>query len=71
MQELYSVVIEAEKTTKMQARKKGKKKVKGISYKTKSEEDIEEEAIDESESEIGDCIIVDIEQFKEIVGSLF
>jgi hypothetical protein len=30
-------------------------------YKTESKEDIKEEGQDKSESEIGDCIIVDVE----------
>ena len=38
-----------------------KTKERAILYKAESEEDIEEEARDESESEIEDCIIVDVE----------
>ncbi|APA08975.1 hypothetical protein SS1G_02829 [Sclerotinia sclerotiorum 1980 UF-70] len=59
IQELYDVVIEAEKATKVQTMKKGKGKGKVIEYKTETEEDIGEEVEDESESDIGDCIIVD------------
>jgi hypothetical protein len=60
-QELYNVVVEAEKVTKKQARKKAKTKGKADSYETESEGDIEEEGQDKSKSEIGDYIIVDIE----------
>jgi hypothetical protein len=60
-QELCDAVIEAEKATKRQARKKAKTKGKTDLYETESEGDIEEEGQDESESEIGDCIIVDVE----------
>ena len=60
-QELCDAVVEAEKETKRKARTKGKKKAKAILYESESEEDIEEEARDKSESEIEDCIIVDIE----------
>jgi hypothetical protein len=59
-QELCDAVAAAEKDTKTRARKKSKKKGKGISYDTESEEDIEEGTQDELESNIGDCIIVDI-----------
>ncbi|APA08388.1 hypothetical protein sscle_03g031580 [Sclerotinia sclerotiorum 1980 UF-70] len=59
MQELCDVVMEAEKATKVQIMKKGKGKGKVIEYKTETEEDIGEEVEDESESDIGDCIIVD------------
>ena len=38
-----------------------KTKEKEVLYKAESEEDIEEEAIDKSESEAEDCIIVDKE----------
>jgi hypothetical protein len=60
-QELCDAVVEAEKATKKQAKKKNKTKGKADLYKTDSEGDLEEEGQDESESEIGDCIIVDIE----------
>jgi hypothetical protein len=60
-QELCDAVAAAEKDTKTRARKKSKKKGKGISYNTESEEDIEEGTQDELESNIGDCIIVDVE----------
>ncbi|APA16038.1 hypothetical protein SS1G_10153 [Sclerotinia sclerotiorum 1980 UF-70] len=58
-QELCDAVVEAEKATKVQTMKKGKGKGKVIEYKTETEEDIGEEVEDESESDIGDCIIVD------------
>jgi predicted signal transduction protein with EAL and GGDEF domain len=60
-QELYNVVVKAEKATKRQAKKKGKGKGRAVLYKAESEENIEEEARDESESETEDCIIVDVE----------
>jgi hypothetical protein len=53
-------VIKAEKATKKQAENKTKKKDKAILYKAESEGDIEEEGQDESKSEIGDCIIVNV-----------
>ena len=59
-QELCDVVVEAEKATKRQARKKAKTKGKADLYKTESEGDIEEEDQDESENEVGDYIIVDV-----------
>ena len=58
-QELYKAVVEAENNTKSRAKKKVKTKGKEVLYKAESEEDIEEEAIDKSESEAEDCIIVD------------
>ncbi|KAK6591392.1 transposase [Botrytis cinerea] len=58
-QELCDAVVEAEKATKVQTMKKGKGKGKVIEYETETEEDIGEEVEDESESDIGDCIIVD------------
>jgi hypothetical protein len=60
-QELHDAVVEAEKNTKIRAKKKVKTKRRAISYKSESEEEGEEEAMDESESEIGDCIVVDVE----------
>jgi hypothetical protein len=53
-QELCDAVVEAEKATKKQPGKKAKGKGKAISYDAESEEDIEEEAEDQSKSEIGD-----------------
>jgi hypothetical protein len=50
-----------QKDTKTRARKKSKKKGKGISYETESEEDIEEGTQDKFESDIEECIIVDVE----------
>ena len=61
MQELCDAVVEAKKATKKQARKKTKTKGKADLYETESEGDIKEEGQDESESEIRDCIIVDVE----------
>ena len=60
-QELCDAVINAEKETKRRARKRAKTKGKTDSYETESEEDIEEEDQHKSESEIEDCIIVDVE----------
>jgi len=60
-QELYDTVVKAENFTKRQAGKKAKTKAKADSYETESEGDIKEEGQDEFESEIGDCIIVDVE----------
>ncbi len=60
-QELYNTVTEAEKETRSFQRKREKKKGKAITYKTESEEDIKEEVINQSVSEIGDCITVDVE----------
>ena len=60
-QELCDTVVEAEKATKRQARKKVKTKGKADSYETESERDIEEEDQDESENKVRDYIIVDIE----------
>jgi hypothetical protein len=59
-QELCDVVVEAEKDTKS-GRRKWEKKRKVISYESESEEEVEEDAMDESESEIEDCIIVNVE----------
>jgi hypothetical protein len=57
-QELCDAVIAAEKETKKQAGKKGKRKAKAISYDAESEEDIKEHTQDEIESDIEDCIVV-------------
>ena len=54
-------MVEAENNTKSQAKKKVKIKEKEVLYKAESEEDFEEEAINGSESEAEDCIIVDDE----------
>ena len=66
-QALYNAVVEAENETKRQAKKKGKKKGKAIAYETESNRDDEEEVEDQSESDVEDCIIVEI----ELVGDLF
>jgi hypothetical protein len=60
-QELYDAVVAAEKATKKQKEKKRKTKAKVRSYEVWNNEKAEEEGQDESESEIGDCIIVDVE----------
>ena len=60
-QELCDVLAKAKKATKEQAKKNAKTKGKTNPYKTKSEGDIEEKAKDESDSKIGDYIMVDIE----------
>jgi hypothetical protein len=51
----------AEKATKTQSEKRSKRKRNVISHDTESEEDDKEEAWDESESDVEDCIIVDVE----------
>ncbi len=43
-------------------------KSKAISYDTESGDGIEEEAKDQSNSEIEDCVIVDVEQFRFYLG---
>ena len=60
-QALLDGVIAAEKETKERAAKKGKKNRKEVVDKAEFEGDDEEEAIDKSESETEDCIIVDID----------
>jgi uncharacterized protein YycO len=60
-QELCDAVIEAEKSTKKPVGRKREKRVKAIVYEAETDEDVEEDAEDYSESEIGDCIIVDVE----------
>ena len=59
MQELCDIVVEAEKATKKQASKNDKTKGKSVLYEVESDKDIEEEAEDQSESDIQDCIVVD------------
>ena len=59
-QVLLDGVIEAEKETKKRVAKKGKSKGKDIVREVEIEEDDEEEAIDKSESEAEDCIVVDV-----------
>jgi hypothetical protein len=58
-QEICDAVVEAEKATKSQAKRKRETKGKGVSYEAGIDEEIEEEAEDQSESEVGECIIVD------------
>ena len=60
-QKLCHAVIEAEKDTKKQAGRKREQKGKATVYEAETNEDIEEEVEDDSESEIGDCITVDVE----------
>ncbi|KAK6591848.1 hypothetical protein H4I96_12125 [Botrytis cinerea] len=69
-QELCDAVVEAEKATKKQTGKNGNGKGKAIMYNTEIDEDNEEEAEDGSESEIGDCIIVDI-SFSWVVPRIY
>ena len=59
-QELCDGVIAAEKETQMQAGKRGKKKGKAIFCDAESDGDIEEHAQDETESGVGDYIVVNI-----------
>ncbi len=61
MQELCNAVIMAKKAAKMQKEKKRKTKAKARLYEVKSKEEVDKEVQDDSESEIGDCIIVDVE----------
>ena len=61
IQALLDGVIAAEKETKEQAAKKGKKNSKEVVDKAKFEGDNKEEAIDKSKSKTEDCIIVDID----------
>ena len=60
-QELHKAVVAAKLDTKTRAKKRVGIKGRAMSYEAKSKEHIEEEAIDEPESEIEDCIIVDVE----------
>ena len=60
-QELHKAVVAAKLDTQNRAKKRVGKKERAISLKAGSKEDIKEEAIDEPESEIEDCIIVDVE----------
>ena len=60
MQKLCDAVVEAEKAMKRQGGKNGKTKGKTVVYVSESDSDVEEELHDESESDIGSCIIVDV-----------
>ena len=60
-QELCDAVIAAEKDTKERAVKRGKKKGKAVSYEAESKKEVEEEVQEESDSDISNCIIVDVE----------
>ncbi|KAH7317195.1 hypothetical protein BKA65DRAFT_529750 [Rhexocercosporidium sp. MPI-PUGE-AT-0058] len=62
-QKLYDAIVAAEKATKKQAEKKRKTKAKVKSYEAESEEEVEEEGQDDSKSEIGDCIIVNVDHY--------
>jgi hypothetical protein len=61
MQELLDKVKEAKKETKERAAKKGKIKGKDIIQDAKNKEDKEEEAINKLESDLENCIIVDVD----------
>jgi hypothetical protein len=61
-QELCDAVIAAEKATKTQARKKMKSKAKVRSDEVENECEVEKDGQDDSGSEIGDCVVVDLEQ---------
>lgn len=52
--------MEAEKATKKQGDKNDKTKGKSVSYEAESDKDIEEEAEDQSGSDIGDYIVIDV-----------
>jgi len=60
IQELYNTVITTEKATKKQTKEKKKTKAKVSLYKTENEKEVKKEDQDNSESKIGDCIIVNI-----------
>ena len=53
-------MVDAEKATKGQGGKKGKTKGKTVAYVSESDCNIEENLHDESESDTGSCIIVDV-----------
>ena len=61
IQVLLDRVIEAKKETKERVAKKRNPKGKGVIQGAKIEEDNEEEAMDKSESDIKDYIIVDVD----------
>ena len=61
IQVLLDRVIKAEKEIKERAAKKRNSKGKGVIRGAEIEEDNEEEAMDESESDAEDCIIVDVD----------
>ena len=54
-------MIITEKATKKQIEKKRKTKTKISLYKAENKKEVKEEDQDNSESKIGDCIIVDVE----------
>ena len=60
-QELCDAVIAAEKATKTQARKRRKSKAKERPDQVDNEQEVETDGQDDSGSEIGNCIIVDLE----------
>ena len=60
-QELCDTVVVAEKAIKKQAEEKRKIKAKVSLYKVENKEEVKEKGQDNSESEIGDCIIVNVE----------
>ena len=61
IQELLDRVKEAKRETKERTAKKGKIKDKDIIRDTENEENKEEEAINKSESDLENCIIVDVD----------
>lgn len=58
-QELCDAVVEAEKTTKYQVKRKRKRQSKSVLYEAEIDKNIEEKTEDQSESEVENCIIVD------------
>lgn len=60
-QKLCDAVVAAEKATKKQEEKKSKITAKVRLYEAENEEEVEKQGQDESESEIGECIVVDVE----------
>ena len=58
-QELCDAVVEAEKTTKYQVKRKRKRQSKGVLYEADIDKNIEEKTEDQSEIEVENCIIVD------------
>ena len=61
IEELYIAVVTAENETRARTGKKSKKKGKNILYEVVSDEDTKEETQEEINSDIEDCIIVDVD----------
>ena len=59
--ELYNTIVISKKAIKKQIKEKRKTKAKISLYKTENKKEIKEEDQDNSESKIGDCIIVNVE----------